>query len=489
LRLTQSRRARGLALAFLSASVVRGFVAHAQPNDAPAASQPVTRGAKDHYLRGVEFARGRSWEAALAEFNASLALRPTSAASMNAAYCLQQLGRSAEALQLYQEVLRDFDSALIDRERDSVRASIAELGLAVGHLALSCDVADATVLVDGEARGKTPLGELLLNPGLHVVRVMKQGYEPVQVSLTIAATETTNWSPQLLPLEARRSASVAPGEPVRKPVPRRPTRFVLELAGGPALYHSLGGGADASCNTDVVIDGTAHASCPERNFLSLGFLVSVRAGYRIRPRISLEVTLGYLRLWHNLTRRLQVTDANGVLYNSVAAVEGSGISYHLDQTRVSMPLIGIGASREFFERTPLLVRLTTGIGRANVRTAVNGSFIAASGENPNEFRIGVLEDARFLWVPYLAPEVRFGYRFGPGWVGDIGIAAWLLWAPAYPRTSHMVAGTPPQERWVLPAEDDRQSQTPQRDPVRLGIESALGAALIFVPSLSVRHEF
>ena len=486
MRLTRSRRARGLALAFLSASALRGFVAHAQPDDAPAASQPATRSAKEHYLRGVEFAKARSWEAALAEFNASLALRGTSAAAMNAAYCLQQLGRNAEALELYLEVLRDLDSALIDQERANVRASIAELGLVVGHLALSCNVADATVLVDGEARGKTPLGDLLLNPGLHVVRVMKPGYEPVQISLTIAATETTRWNPQLLTLEAaqQRSALLAPVAAAT--IPRR-TRFVLELAGAPALYHSLGGGADASCSTDVVIDGTAHASCPDRNFLSMGFLVSVRAGYRIVPRVSLEVTLGYLRLWHDLTRRLQAKDANGVVYNSVP----SSIPFHLDQTRVSMPLVGIGASREFFERTPLLVRLTTGIGRADVRTAVNGSFIAASGEDPRSFPIGVLEDARTLWVPFLAPEVRFGYRVAASWVADIGLAAWLLWAPAYPRTSSQVSGTPPEQRWVLPqgGGSGSNADNAQLDPVRLGIESALGAALIVVPSLSVRHDF
>jgi len=480
LRLTRSRRARRLAWAFLSASALRGLAAHAQPNDAPAASQPATRSAKEHYLRGVEFAKARSWEAALAEFNASLALRGTSAAAMNAAYCLQQLGRNAEALELYLQVLRDLDSALIDQERANVRASIAELGLVVGHLALNCNVADATVLVDGEARGKTPIGDLLLNPGLHVVRVMKQGYEPVQVSLTIAATETTSWSPQLFTLgDQQRRPTPTPSEPT-KPVPRRP-QFVLELAGGLALYHSLGGGADASCSTDVVIDGAAHSSCPERNFLSMGFLVSLRAGYRIRPRVSLEVTLGYLRLWHDLTRRLQVTDANGVVYNSVPAPADGSIPFHLDQTRVSMPLVGVGASREFFDRTPLLLRLTTGIGRADVRTAVNGTFVAASGENAAEFPIGVLEDARTLWVPFLAPEVRLGYRFAADWVGDIGIAAWLLWAPSHPRTSSMVSGTPPEQRWVLSSSGG--------DPVRLGIESALGAALIFVPTLSVRHDF
>ncbi|HKO48196.1 MAG TPA: PEGA domain-containing protein [Polyangiaceae bacterium] len=465
----------------LLSGLLGGPLAYAQAG-APA-GQPATRGAKEHYLRGIEFAAARSWEAALAEFNASLALRPTSAASMNAAYCLQQLGRAAEALGLYRAVLRDFDSALVDQERASVRASIAELELAVGHLALTCNVPDALVLVDGEARGKTPVGDLLLNPGLHVVRVLKEGYEPVQVSLTIAATQTTPWNAQLLKLgDKPRAAAGPPLEPAAKPRPRGPRRFVLELQAGPALYHSLGGGADQSCNSDVIVAGAAQPSCPGRNFLSLGFSISARLGYRVQSRVSLEVTLGYLRLWHDLPRRLRVLDANGQAYNSVPYPEGSSSPWALDQTRVSMPFAGIGASREFFQRTPLLLRLTTGIGRASVRTALNGAFIAESGDTPSAFAISVIEDTRTLWIPFLAPEVRYGYRFAPAWVADVGLAAWLLWAPGYPRTTSMVNGTPPEERWVLHADGSG-------DPIRLGIESALGAALFVVPSLSVRHEF
>jgi len=483
LRLTCSRGTRALgALAFLSTGVIGASVADAEASDAPA-SQPAARGAKDHYLRGIEFARGHLWANALAEFNASLALRPTSAASMNAAYCLQQLGRNAEALQLYRTVLRDFDDALVDEERTSVRASIAELELAVGHLALTCDVAGALVLIDDEARGQTPIGDLLLDPGLHVVRVVKQGYEPVQVSLTIAATQTTEWHPQLLPLgERAEPSSPAAKEPTPKPIPPRPRRFVLELQAGPALYHSLGGGADASCSNDVIVAGTAEPSCPGRNLLSLGFLLSARLGYRVRSRLSLEVTIGYLRAWHDLERRMRVYDANGQAYNSVPNPEGGSSTWALDQTRVSMPFAGIGASREFFERTPLLLRLTTGIGRANVRTALNGSFIAESGGDVDPFPISVLEDSRTVWIPFLAPEVRIGYRLAPNWVADVGLAMWLLWAPSYPRTTSMVGGTPPEERWVLHAAGTG-------DPVRLGVESALGAALFVVPSLSVRHEF
>ena len=474
MRLTRSRRTRALgALAFLSSGLFGGTAASAEPSATPA-DQPATRGAKDHYLRGIEYARSRSWANALAEFNASLALRPTSAASMNAAYCLQQLGRNAEALALYRIVVRDFDSALVDQERISVRASIAELELAVGHLALTCDIDDALVLVDDEARGKTPIGDLLLDPGLHVVRILKEGHEPAQVSLTIAATQTARLNAQLLRVgEKPRPTSAPTAQAPAKPSRPRPRRFVLELQAGPALYHSLGGGADESCSSDVIVSGSPQPSCPGRNFLSLGFLVSARLGYRVQSRVALEITLGYFRAWHDLQRRMRVQDANGQAYVSSSA---------LDQTRVSMPFAGIGASREFFQRTPLLLRLTTGIGRASVHTALNGSFVADSGGNPSPFAISVLEDVRTLWVPFFAPEVRYGYRFAPSWVADIGVAAWLLWAPSYPRTTNMVSGTPPEERWVLNANGSG-------DPVRLGIESALGAALFVVPSLSVHHDF
>ncbi|HYQ26026.1 MAG TPA: PEGA domain-containing protein [Polyangiaceae bacterium] len=479
MRLRRTPRWRALgAVAFLVRGLLGSSAAEAQ-SSVEAAGQPATRGAKEHYLRGIEFAERHSWANALAEFNASLALRPTSAASMNAAYCLQQLGRNAEALQRYRTVLRDFDSALVERERQSVRTSIAELELAVGHLALTCDVDDATVLIDDEARGKTPIGDLLLDPGLHVVRILKEGYEPAQVSLTIAATQTTQWEARLWKFGEPPQPVAQPSEPPAKPIPRAPARFVLELQGGLALYHSLGSGADQSCSTEIVIDGATHPSCPGRNFLSLGFLLSARFGYRVRSHVSLEATVGYLRLWHDLPRRMRVFDANGQAYESVQSPLDD--SWAIDQTRVSMPFIGIGASRDFFDRTPLLLRLTTGLGRATVRTALSGSFIAASGDNPSPFAISVLEDAHTFWIPFIAPEARIGYRFAANWVADVGLAAWLLWAPSYPRTTSIVPGTPPEERWVLRADGG--------DPVRLGIESALGATLMAVPSLSVRSEF
>jgi len=478
LRLRCAPRQRALAAAaFLVGGLFGGPAAKAEAN-AAAAVPPATRGAKEHYLRGIEFAERHLWAEALAEFKASLTLRRTSAASMNAAYCLQQLGRNAEALALYRVVLRDFDSALVDKERDSVRASIAELESSVGHLVLTCDVSDALVLIDGEARGKTPLGELTLDPGLHVVRVLKEGYEPAQVSLTIAATQTSEWKVTLWNLAVRPQAQPPVKTPPPKPPP--PRRFVLELQAGPALHHSLGGGADESCKRDVVVGGTAQSACPGRNFLSLGLLLSARFGYRVRPRIALEVSAGYLRLWHDLPRRMRVYDATGRAYDSVQSPLDQ--SWALDQTRVSMPFLGLGASHEFFRRTPLLLRLTTGLGRATVRTALNGWFNAESGDAASAFSVSVLEDTRTLWIPYLTPEVRLGYRFASSWVADLGLAAWLLWAPGYARTTSMVSGTPPEERWVLHTEGTG-------DPVRLGIESALGAALIVVPSLSVRNEF
>jgi len=478
LRLTRSGRSFALgAFAFLNSALLACPVVGAEPSAAPA-GQPAARSAKEHYLRGIEFAERRSWANALAEFNASLALRPTSAASMNAAYCLEQLGRSAEALTLYRKVLHDFDSALVDQERESVRTSIAELELAVGHLALTCDVEDALVLIDDEARGKTPLGDLLLDPGLHVVRILKEGYEPAQFSLSIAATQTTQRKVQLWKLGEKPAPIVRPIEPPPKPPP--PRRFALELQAGPAFYHSLGGGADQSCRTDVTVNDTTQPACPGRDFLSFGFLVDARFGYRIRPHVALEATIGYLRLWHDLPRRLRVYDANGQAYHSIQSPADG--SWALDQTRVSMPFIGIGASREFFARTPLLLRLTTGIGRATVRTALNGAFIGESADNADTFAISVLEDTRTLWIPYLAPEIRIGYRFIADWIADFGLAAWLLWAPGYARTTSMVSGTPPEERWVLHTNG-------AGDPVRLGIESALGAALIVVPTLSVRREF
>jgi hypothetical protein len=407
----------------------------------------VIRQAKEHYLRGLDFATRGSFSAALAEFLASRALHPTGAATMNAAYCSRQLGRLGDALELYREVLRDHAPKLTSEELLEVQTAASELDALVGRIRIETDVPGAQLQIGGEVRAETPLSQaLIVNPGVHAIRVSKPGYEPIRFELGVASGETKTRTLTLVPV---RPAPPVPGKPrgaVRVPSKPRRTRVLVELAGGPTFTPSFGASA------------------------------ALRAGYRVAPGVALELVTGYLRLWHDGERALTATGADGERFVS---------ERFRDATRLSMPFAGIGGSRVFFERTPLLARISTGLGRARLLAAVDGRFVRES--SAVELRASLLEDAHDLWVPFLAPELRFGYRLNEQWTLDLGFTAWFIFAPSKARTGPSPVPEDREARWILLVPDDRSRTV--AGPARLPIEETIGASVALSPSAGVRWEF
>ncbi|HYO93285.1 MAG TPA: hypothetical protein VER33_02185, partial [Polyangiaceae bacterium] len=193
--------------------------------------------------------------------------------------------------------------------------------------------------------------------------------------------------------------------------------------------------------------------------------------YRLTPRIGLEVFFGYARLWQDLRRRLRVTDSGDDGFVSDAL---------LDQTRVSTPFAGFGVSRHFLDQTPLVLRLSTGLGRSRIQSAVSGIFLREAGGS-DAFPVSLLEHAQSSWVPFLAPEVRFGYRLNRGWTFDLGLGAWLFLAPSYPRRSMSAVPEDREARWVPLVRPGSVA-----GPVRLPTETALGAHALFALTLGAR---
>jgi hypothetical protein len=419
------------------------------PSEAPRSpGANVVRRAKDHYLRGLDFATRGSFSAALAEFLASRALHPTGAATMNAAYCSRQLGRLGDALELYREVLREHAPKLTSEELLEVQIAASELDALVGRIRIETDVAGAQLQIDGEVRAETPLSDaLIVNPGVHAIRVSKPGYEPIRFELGVASGETKTRRVTLVAVSTASPAGPRkPAEAVRaRPKPRR-ARVLVELAGGPTFTPASGATA------------------------------ALRAGYRVTPRVALELVTGYLRLWRDEERALAATGADGERF----------VSQRLrDATRFSMPFAGVGASRVFFRRTPLLARISTGLGRARLLAAIDGSFERDS--SATVFRASLLEDAHDVWVPFLAPELRFGYRFGEQWTIDLGFTAWFLFPPSKARTGPSPVPEDREARWILLVPDDRSGTI--AGPVRLPIEETIGASVALSPSAGVRWEF
>ncbi len=155
--------------------------------------------ARAHFQRGLELSEDQAWDAAFAEYAASLAIYPTKAATKNAALCLRMLHRYAESVDMLERMtalpnLTDADRAFAARELSDLRRFVGELTVRSGD-------DGALVIVDGGDRGRTPLGAALkVSAGSHTVRVLKPGFAPYETQVVIAGGQAAAVDAKLSPL-------------------------------------------------------------------------------------------------------------------------------------------------------------------------------------------------------------------------------------------------------------------------------------------------
>jgi hypothetical protein len=195
----------------LSASLVP--LAHAQGGLAPAPSSSAPQSAahapdsavdeaRAELRKGLALFQAGDAERALAFFLRSLAIFPAKGNTLDAAICLDRLGRYDEALELYEEVIASFAAAFTDEERTSVPQAMSTLRTRVGSLLVSANV-DGTVVIDGRARGKLPLASAIrLLPGRHQVRVLRDEYVTFQRDIDVAVGAAVSLDARLEPLQA-----------------------------------------------------------------------------------------------------------------------------------------------------------------------------------------------------------------------------------------------------------------------------------------------
>ncbi|AUX22727.1 hypothetical protein SOCEGT47_032340 [Sorangium cellulosum] len=160
---------------------------------APAEEAPVSEATRQearlHFEKGLALLREGAWSPALAEFLLSRKLYPTRAATNNAAIALRKLQRYDEALEMFETFLRDFTMSAA--ERAVAQREIAELRTLVGTLDITSAEPGASIVVSGEDRGQyPPVKPIRVAAGAHVVRVFKEGFEPVETRVYVAGGQT-----------------------------------------------------------------------------------------------------------------------------------------------------------------------------------------------------------------------------------------------------------------------------------------------------------
>lgn len=266
---------------------------------------------------------------------------------------------------------------------------------------------NARVDIDGVAAGNG-VWDGRLGAGQHRIEVSAEGFLAFRKDLALARQRI------VVPVVLERD----PSDP-RWKVAFRGYPYVEAIV-GPALATSFGGSLDAAC---------AAGDCSDRS-RPLGATAMARAGYQFNRLLGAELGIGYLTLSESATRRLEA--------NADFPVSSRNLQ---DTARLSGILLGVSASLRPLQRTDLVARLGAGVLRGKASFSDQGDF---SGEaiRPSDptvranvaFPISVPEASETVWAPYIAPELRYGFRLSPKFVLDAGVTVMLLFPSKTVRT-------------------------------------------------------
>src|SRR6185503_10911915 len=120
----------------------------------------------------------------------SRAAFPSSKNTLNAALCLDRLGRFDEALEMYEELAARFQAELQADDKMALGPAMSALRAKVGSIEITANV-DGAVIVDGRPRGKLPLTRpIRVLAGSHRIRILKDGYATAErtVEVQLGAT-------------------------------------------------------------------------------------------------------------------------------------------------------------------------------------------------------------------------------------------------------------------------------------------------------------
>jgi hypothetical protein len=158
--------------------------------------------AKAHFDKGLALLNEEAWAAALAEFMVSRELYPTRAATKNTAVCLRKLQRFDESLDMFETLLREFPN-LPPETRKEAQQNIAELRELTGTIDIKGAEPGSAIVVSGQSRGEyPPISPLRVAAGAHLVRLVKEGFEPFETRVDVAGGQTATVTAKLRPLTA-----------------------------------------------------------------------------------------------------------------------------------------------------------------------------------------------------------------------------------------------------------------------------------------------
>jgi hypothetical protein len=236
-----------------------------------------------HYQRAVSLYKDGDFKAALAEFRTAYEVLPSYEVLFNIALCERRLFNYARAMRTLDQYLMEGGVRIAPDRREAVQREVTAIKVLTAPVAVIVEGPIATVSVDGEKVGDTPLQDLvLLGIGKHKVRAECQGCsvdertidvrggqamsvqlavasltEPVDVSVECTPENTTIAADGALELPCPTTLSLKPGNHefvgratgyiaqrtevlVQPGQPRKVTLTLVELPPAPPPFPVLG---------------------------------------------------------------------------------------------------------------------------------------------------------------------------------------------------------------------------------------------------------
>jgi len=161
----------------------------------------VSAAAQRFFDDGVAALQREDYATALVAFERARALEERPVLLFNIAMCRRALLQYPEAIAAFRQYLVVADPDTPEERRQQVRDLIVEMEGNLARVTVRVDQDGATVLLDGQRVGSTPLAQVLqLGPGSHVVEVRKDGYRDTRLPFDVMAGETRDLAIALEPL-------------------------------------------------------------------------------------------------------------------------------------------------------------------------------------------------------------------------------------------------------------------------------------------------
>jgi hypothetical protein len=163
---------------------------HAAPDAAPANGDAMSD-AGVHFGRGVTLYGEADYPAALVEFTRAYELAPTWRVLFNIGQAHFQLHEYVDALTALQRFLDEGGDQVKPKQRELVQSELASLADRIGRVTIRCNVAGATISVDDQVIGTTPLSNPVpMSAGIRRVSATHEGQAPVEERLSVAGGDT-----------------------------------------------------------------------------------------------------------------------------------------------------------------------------------------------------------------------------------------------------------------------------------------------------------